>query len=153
MPLSKLYDEALVYASELHRTQVRKGSGTPYIAHLLSVSSRVLAAVQDHGGHAVAFSRMDGAFLGSMDIAEKKARTSVFFRMETQHVWEVAKPGAVAPAIELTNGGLVMFAGGIPLYGIDNDMMGAIGVSGGTVDQDYEIAKAGVAWLTKESDQ
>ncbi|MBR0689870.1 HD domain-containing protein [Bradyrhizobium manausense] len=44
MPLSKLYDEALVYASELHRTQVRKGSGTPYIAHLLSVSSRVLAA-------------------------------------------------------------------------------------------------------------
>jgi (p)ppGpp synthase/HD superfamily hydrolase len=44
MPLSKQYDEALVYASELHRTQVRKGSGTPYIAHLLSVSSRVLSA-------------------------------------------------------------------------------------------------------------
>ncbi|MCS3551911.1 HD domain-containing protein [Bradyrhizobium japonicum] len=44
MPLSKLYDEALVYASDLHRTQVRKGSGTPYIAHLLSVSSRVLSA-------------------------------------------------------------------------------------------------------------
>nr|WP_246754288.1 HD domain-containing protein [Bradyrhizobium diazoefficiens] len=44
MPLSQLYDEALVYASDLHRTQVRKGSGTPYIAHLLSVSSRVLSA-------------------------------------------------------------------------------------------------------------
>lgn len=44
MPLSKFYDVALVYASELHRTQVRKGSGTPYIAHLLSVSSRVLSA-------------------------------------------------------------------------------------------------------------
>src|SRR5258706_7947901 len=44
MPLSKLYDEALVYASDLHRTQLRKGSGTPYIAHLLSVSSRVLSA-------------------------------------------------------------------------------------------------------------
>jgi (p)ppGpp synthase/HD superfamily hydrolase len=44
MPLSKLYDEALVYASELHRDQVRKGSETPYIAHLLSVSSRVLTA-------------------------------------------------------------------------------------------------------------
>jgi (p)ppGpp synthase/HD superfamily hydrolase len=44
MPLSRLYDEALVYASDLHRTQVRKGSGTPYIAHLLSVSSRVLSA-------------------------------------------------------------------------------------------------------------
>ena len=54
MPLSKLYDEALVYASELHRTQVRKGSGIPYIAHLLSVSSRVLSAggteVQAIGG-------------------------------------------------------------------------------------------------------
>ena len=44
MPLSELYDEALLYASDLHRTQVRKGSGTPYIAHLLSVSSRVLSA-------------------------------------------------------------------------------------------------------------
>jgi (p)ppGpp synthase/HD superfamily hydrolase len=44
MPLSKLYDEALVFASDLHRTQVRKGSGVPYIAHLLSVSSRVLTA-------------------------------------------------------------------------------------------------------------
>ena len=44
MPLSKLYDQALVYASELHRDQVRKGSGIPYIAHLLSVSSRVLSA-------------------------------------------------------------------------------------------------------------
>lgn len=44
MALSKLYDEALIYASDLHRTQVRKGSGTPYIAHLLSVSSRVLSA-------------------------------------------------------------------------------------------------------------
>jgi (p)ppGpp synthase/HD superfamily hydrolase len=54
MPLSKTYDEALVYASELHRNQVRKGSGTPYIAHLLSVSSRVLSAggteVQAIGG-------------------------------------------------------------------------------------------------------
>ncbi|MGM4960878.1 HD domain-containing protein [Bradyrhizobium barranii] len=54
MALSKLYDEALVYASDLHRTQVRKGSGTPYIAHLLSVSSRVLSAggteVQAIGG-------------------------------------------------------------------------------------------------------
>ena len=44
MPLSKLYNEALVYASDLHRDQVRKGSGIPYIAHLLSVSSRVLSA-------------------------------------------------------------------------------------------------------------
>jgi (p)ppGpp synthase/HD superfamily hydrolase len=44
MPLSKLYDDALVYASELHRVQVRKGSGIPYIAHLLSVSSRVISA-------------------------------------------------------------------------------------------------------------
>jgi (p)ppGpp synthase/HD superfamily hydrolase len=44
MPLSKLYDLALVYASELHRDQVREGSGIPYIAHLLSVSSRVLSA-------------------------------------------------------------------------------------------------------------
>src|SRR6202048_3732649 len=54
MALSRLYDEALVFASDLHRTQVRKGSGTPYIAHLLSVSSRVLTAggteVQAIGG-------------------------------------------------------------------------------------------------------
>src|SRR6476659_4674349 len=67
MPLSELYDEALLYASDLHRMQVRKGSGTPYIAHLLSVSSRVLSeggtevqaiagllhdAAEDQGGEA-----------------------------------------------------------------------------------------------------
>src|ERR1700743_2417220 len=87
--------------------------------------------VQDHGGHVVALSRMDGAFLGSIDIAERKARTSVFFKMETQFVWEAAKPGSAAPAIELTNGGLVMFAGGIPIYGDKDELIGAIGVSGG----------------------
>jgi uncharacterized protein GlcG (DUF336 family) len=104
-------------------------------------------AVQDHGGHVVAFSRMDGAFLGSIDVAEKKARTAVLFGRETQDVWKFAKPDGPAHGIEFTNGILVTFPGGIPLRAGDQNLIGAIGVSGGTVDQDYAIAQAGVAAL------
>ena len=90
---------------------------------------------------------MDGAWLGSIDVAMKKARTSVLFEAETQAVWEVCKPGAQAHGLERTNDGLVTFAGGIPLKAADGKLIGAIGVSGGQVDQDYEVAGAGVTAL------
>src|ERR1700677_666088 len=95
------------------------------------------------GGNLKAFSRMDGAWLGSIDVAIKKARTSVLFEMETQQVWEVCKPEAQAHGLELTNDGLVTFAGGIPLKAANGHLLGAIGVSGGQVAQDYEGAQAG----------
>jgi uncharacterized protein GlcG (DUF336 family) len=103
--------------------------------------------VLDAGGHIKAFSRMDGAWLGSIDVAMKKAKTSVLFEMETQVVWNVCKPDAQAHGLDLTNGHLVTFAGGIPLKSADGRLIGAIGVSGGLVAQDYEIASAGVLAL------
>jgi len=62
--------------------------------------------VLDFAGHLKAFSRMDGAWLGSIDVAMRKARTSVLFEMETQTVWDLCKPGAQAHGLEQTNGGL-----------------------------------------------
>lgn len=107
-------------------------------------------AVQDHGCHVVAFSRMDGAFLASIDLAEKKARTAVLFGLETQALWEFGKPSGPAHGIDLTNGVLVSFPGGVPLRGADDALIGAVGVSGGSVDQDYAIARAGVSALLVE---
>jgi uncharacterized protein GlcG (DUF336 family) len=116
-------------------------------AKATDIGIAVSVVVLDFAGHLKAFSRMDGAWLGSIDVAMKKAKTSVLFEAETQAVWEVCKPDAQAHGLELTNDGLVTFAGGIPLKAADGKLIGAIGVSGGQVGQDYEIARAGVAAL------
>jgi uncharacterized protein GlcG (DUF336 family) len=112
-------------------------------AKAADVGIAVCVVVLDFGGHLKAFSRMDGAWLGSIDVAMKKARTSVLFEMETQEVWEFCRPDAQARGLELTNDGLVTFAGGIPLKASDGRLVGAIGVSGGQVAQDLEVARAG----------
>jgi uncharacterized protein GlcG (DUF336 family) len=108
----------------------------------------VSVVVVDAAGHLKAFSRMDGAWLGSIDVAIKKARTSVLFEAETQAIWELCKPDGQARGLELTNNGLVTFAGGIPLKREDGQLLGSIGVSGGQVAQDLEVARAGLAALT-----
>jgi uncharacterized protein GlcG (DUF336 family) len=84
-----------------------------------------------------------GHLNASIDVAMRKARTSVLFEMETQSVWDLCKPDAQAHGLEQTNGGLVTFAGGVPLKGLDGSLLGAIGVSCGAVAQDFEIARAG----------
>jgi uncharacterized protein GlcG (DUF336 family) len=106
-------------------------------------------AILDAAGHLKTFWRMDGAWLGSIDVAIRKARTSVLFESETQELWEVCKPTAQAHGLESTNDGLVTFAGGIPLRASDGGLLGAIGVSGGLVAQDYEVARAGLLALGK----
>lgn len=75
----------------------------------------VCVAVLDAGGHLKAFSRMDHAWLGSIDVAIKKAKTSVLFESDSENVWEFSKPDAQAHGLDLTNGILVTFAGGLPL--------------------------------------
>jgi uncharacterized protein GlcG (DUF336 family) len=105
-------------------------------------------AVLDAGAHLKAFVRMDGAVLGSIDVAMKKARTAVLFDTTSDAVWEYCKPDAPAHGLELSNGGLAPFAGGIPLKGCDGETIGAIGVSGGAVPQDLDIAQAAVAVFT-----
>ena len=110
-------------------------------------------AVLDDGAHLKAFLRMDGALLGSTDIAMKKAKTSAIFGMETEAVGEFCKPGGTSPGLEQTNGGLVVFAGGIPLKDANGRLIGAVGVSGGSVAQDREVAVAAAAALARIEEQ
>ncbi|UJR83708.1 GlcG/HbpS family heme-binding protein [Sandaracinus amylolyticus] len=105
-------------------------------------------AVLDAGAHLKAFGRMDGAVLGAIEIAANKARTAVLFQAPTEALWDYAKPGGTSPGLEHSNGGLTIFAGGIPLTGADGAVIGAVGVSGGSVAQDLDIAKAAVAALS-----
>jgi uncharacterized protein GlcG (DUF336 family) len=102
-------------------------------------------AVVDEGSNLVAFARMDDAWLGSIDIAQNKAYTARAFDMPTKDLAPLAQPGGALYGIEASNHGLlIVFAGGIPLIS-GGHVVGAIGVSGGTVEQDQEVAEAGVA--------
>ena len=101
-------------------------------------------AVVDQGNNLVAFARMDGAWLGSIDIAMNKAFTARAFDLATIDLADNAQPGQQFYGIHASNGGKVMiFAGGIPLKR-DGEVVGAIGVSGGTKPQDQAVAEAGV---------
>jgi len=105
----------------------------------------VIIAILDAGAHLKAFRRMDGAVLGSIDIALRKATTAVLFQANSETVWDYCKPGAPAPGLEISNGGLAPFGGGIPLRWPNGAIVGALGVSGGAVHQDVEVAQAGLA--------
>lgn len=107
----------------------------------------VNVAVVDAGGHLKAFARMDDAWLGSIDIATRKARTSRQFNMSTRALGKAAQPGQPLYGIEATNDGLVIFAGGVLLIDPNDHIIGAIGVSGGSVDEDEDIANAGAKTL------
>ncbi|CAN5894983.1 heme-binding protein [soil metagenome] len=101
-------------------------------------------AVMDAGMNLVAFERMDGAWVLSIDIAIGKAYTSAGRGLSTRDVGEKAQPGQPLFGVNTTNGGrVVIFPGGLPLTR-DGEVVGAIGVSGGPVDQDEEVAQAGV---------
>ncbi len=101
-------------------------------------------AVIDAGGNLKAFVRMDGAWLGSIDIAIKKARTARLFDMETGDIGKLSKPGGPLYMIELSNNGLISFPGGIPIFNEDDEVIGAIGVSGGSVKEDRDVATEGL---------
>jgi uncharacterized protein GlcG (DUF336 family) len=102
-------------------------------------------AVLDAGAHLKAFARMDGALLGSIDIALGKAKTAALFGLNTETVGDFCKPGGSSPGLELTNGGLVVFAGGLPICDQNGVVIGAVGVSGGAVEQDFRGAQAAAA--------
>jgi len=100
-------------------------------------------AVVDHGGNLKAFTRMDGAWIGSIDIAIKKARTARLFDMNTGDIGELSQPSGPLYGIEHSNDGLITFPGGIPLVNDKNEVIGAIGVSGSTIENDHMVAEAG----------
>ncbi len=102
-------------------------------------------AVADEGGNLIAHVRMDGAWLGSIDISIKKAFTSRAFDISTRDLATHSQSGDQFFGIHASNGGRVMiFAGGIPLKR-DGKVVGAIGVSGGSGEQDHAVAEAGAA--------
>jgi len=102
-------------------------------------------AVVDAGGNLKSHVRMDGAFVGSIDISINKAWTSIAFQTDTKSFAEDAQVGQPIFGINTTNQGrIVIFAGGVPLVR-DGEVVGAVGVSTGTVEQDQEVAEAGAA--------
>jgi len=100
-------------------------------------------AVVDSGANLVAYVRMDGAWLGSLDISIKKAQTAVYFQMPSAEIGKLSQPGGSLYGIEVTNGGIVSFGGGFPIVNDQQQMIGAIGVSGASVKDDEKVAKAG----------
>ena len=104
-------------------------------------------AIVDAGANLKAFHRMDNAWLGSADIAIKKAKTARFFDMESGDIGKYSQPGGALYQIEVSNGGLISFPGGVPVKDAQGNIIGAIGISGGSVEQDREVALAGIAGL------
>ena len=116
-------------------------------AKAAEIGTKMNIAVVDAGANLKAFARMDGAWLGSIDISVKKAKTARFFDMPTGDLGELSQPGGSLFNIEVSNGGLITFPGGIPLTNEKGIIIGAIGVSGSTVENDHTVAEAGVAAL------
>ena len=109
----------------------------------LEIGVKMNIAVVDAGANLKAFVRMDDAWLGSIDIAVKKAKTARFFDMPTGEIGKLSQPGESLYQIEVSNGGLISFPGGIPLKNAEGKIIGAIGVSGDSVENDHAVAAAG----------
>ncbi len=131
-------DITLAQAQVLVETAMKKAT---------EIDTLMNIAVVDAGGNLKAFARMDGAWLGSIDIAMKKARTARFFNFPTGALGELSQPGGPLYQIEVSNGGLITFPGGVPLMAADGSVIGAVGVSGSTVEDDHAVAAAGAAAL------
>ena len=107
------------------------------------IDTKMDICVVDAGGNLKAFARMDGAWLGSIDISIKKAKTARYFDMNTGDIGKLSQPGQPLYQIEVSNGGLITFPGGIPIKNQQGTVIGAIGVSGSTVENDHTVAQAG----------
>jgi len=107
------------------------------------IGNRSCIAIVDSGATLKAFARMDDAWVGSIDIAIRKARTACFFGMPTGEIGKMSQPGGSLYGIEVSNDGLITFPGGLPIVNANGILIGAIGVSGSTVEDDHKIAKAG----------
>lgn len=140
---SKLYlpnDITQVQAEQVVAAAVKKAVDNKLLMNI---------AIVDAGGNLKAFVRMDGAFLASIDIAIKKAKTARSLNMSTYELSKLAQPGQELYGIEATNGGMAIFGGGELIKNKDGLIVGAIGVSGGSVAEDMAVAQAGAAVMAK----
>lgn len=115
----------------------------------VELDTKMNIAIVDAGANLVAFARMDGAWLGSLDISIKKAKTSRFFDMNTGIIGELSQPGGSLYNIEHSNAGLITFPGGVPIKNANGEVVGAIGVSGSSVENDHAVAEAGASVFVK----
>ena len=109
-----------------------------------NIGVSMVISVVDEGGNLIAAHRMDDAWLASVDIAQNKAWTSVALKMPTSNLAEATVPNAELYGLNTTNNGrIVLFGGGIPL--VENEqVIGAVGVSGSSVEHDVQVAEAAV---------
>ncbi|MFT5647913.1 MAG: hypothetical protein ACI976_002608 [Aureispira sp.] len=110
-----------------------------------TIDTKMNIAIVDAGANLVAFARMDGAWLGSLDISIKKAKTARYFDMNTGVIGSLSQPGGALYNIEHSNNGLITFPGGVPIKNASGEIIGAIGVSGSSVENDHAVAEAGAS--------
>ncbi len=109
-----------------------------------SIGVQMVISVVDAGGNLIATHRMDDAWIASLDVAQNKAWTSVALKMPTSNLEEATVPNSELYGLNTTNQGrIVVFGGGIPLEK-NGKVVGAVGVSGGAVPQDVQVAEAAV---------
>lgn len=111
----------------------------------ISIDTKMNIAVVDAGANLIAFGRMNGAWLGSLDISIKKAKTARYFDMNTGKIGELSQPGRELYNIEHSNNGLITFPGGVPIKNAVGEIIGAIGVSGSSIENDLTVAEAGAS--------
>lgn len=121
---------------------------TAAIEKAKEIDTKMNIAVVDAGANLKAFARMDDAWLGSVDISIKKAKTARFFDMNTGEIGKLSQPGGPLYNIEHSNQGLISFPGGMLIQDADGVILGAIGVSGSTVENDHTVAEAGAKALS-----
>ncbi|SDD56511.1 GlcG/HbpS family heme-binding protein [Sporomusa acidovorans] len=111
----------------------------------LKIGCPMVITVVDEGGNMVAQHRMDGALLASIDISHGKAYTAVALKMSTEKLATLTQPGQMLFGINTTDKGrIVIFGGGLPIME-NGQIVGGIGVSGGSVEQDVSVVTAGLA--------
>ncbi|MFT8440090.1 GlcG/HbpS family heme-binding protein [Acetobacter fabarum] len=107
----------------------------------------VCISILDAAAWPVAFLRMEGVILGAVDVASKKARTAVLFQMDSADFAKIGHPDGRAYTLENTNGGMTSFGGGLVLKAADGKVLGAIGVSGASTEEDIAIARVAAKTL------
>ena len=106
------------------------------------LNAKMNIAIVDDGANLVYFVRMDKSYLGSVDISIRKAKTAVMFQRPTGDLGKISQPGSPVYGIEHSNQGIITFPGGIPIYDNKGELIGGIGVSGSSVENDHQVAEA-----------
>ncbi len=112
------------------------------VAHAEDLGVKISVAILDSGAHLRAFLRMDATMLLTIDLAQRKAHTACVLNLPSDTLAEAAAAGHALAGIENTNGGLIFLAGGLPIHDEHGELIGAIGVSGASAEQDKDIAAA-----------